>query len=253
VADHFLQYISLKFGTFWETLLLLTAGLSSIAFQIWQQRRIRTGQAVPPEKARQKFAQRLVADPEVPFLGVSAAVTFGLWHLGVAYSVRKGLQSVGINPWYLSNEVLWQLSAVWGLLIGTVFYVGFSLPALVSASSFRRRIARVELATYALIAYISMVILYSQTFYWKTPQILGGGKPQAISIWIDASGTNLDLMKLLPNAQCIRDLNQWMCSSAHLLDASGENLILLDDAAFDANSLLIAKAKVLAIGKSRAR
>ena len=202
-----------------------------------------------PDAQRQRFVKAKEDAFEMPFFAGFVAFGFGAWHMLIVHKLQQILQEFGIEIEFFTMNVLLLIGAFFGLIAGAGFFWSFSLPAFASKNPRMKRLAWTEIVTYTLIAYIALVIVYSASVYWRMPDSIGGGSPQPVLVWIDSSGSQLDLNRQLPQAKCTLQGQQWMCTSAYLLDASGETLILVDGRTPNAHSLVIPLSKVQALTK----
>jgi len=246
----FLRYLARNFSFVWALAAILFGVALYIGVGRWSSKKVKERSTQHrPNVSLQRSVNATRERFERPFLAWYGVLMFGGWHLLNAYSLQQVLQEFGIRLEFLTMNVLLLMSVLWGLGIGAGFFAGFSLPAFASKNPRKRRLAWAEIITYTLVAYTALVIVYSTSVYWRMPDYIGGGRPEPISIWLDASGTQFDLNRQLPQAKCTREVQQWMCTSAYLLDASGDRLILVDNQTPVSNSLVIPKAKVRALAK----
>jgi hypothetical protein len=248
------RYIGRNFGFIWALASLLCIAVAALIlpmiFVRWSfsrgMRRRKMSKQLSKERATQEDAFEL---PIVPFLAGYMALFVGAWHLLDAYTLQQVLHEFGISIEFLTIKVLLLIGAFFGLIAGGILFAAFSLPAFASKNPLTKRLAWAEIVTYTLVAYLALVIIYSTSVYWRMPDSIGGGRPQPVSIWIDSLGSQLDLNSQLPQAKCTLQGQQWMCTSAYLLDATGETLILVDSRTPNANSLVIPQREVQALTK----
>lgn len=98
----------------------------------------------------------------------------------------------------------------------------------------RPSVSGLDLAATALLGYVLAAVFYSSVAYPAVPQYLGGGRPDAIVLWIESSEFPPEFEERLPSAKCTKegDPNQGslrMCENIYLIDASSDNLIITDD------------------------
>jgi flagellar motor protein MotB len=178
----------------------------------------------------------------VPFTAFIMAVLTTVLHI---QSMREMVLNIRAD---LDDEVLlYAASIAWGMLNGLITYLVFSMPAFDVGTSIEKKLAWTELFTYGLLFYLLLVETYSNSIYHRLPLIYGGGKPQSVSIWIDTSSSQLNLSQKLPEANCVQEGKQSRCTSAYLVDASGDTWILADSEAPPSRGLAIEKDQIIAL------
>jgi hypothetical protein len=251
----FFRYVWRHFGSIWAIALAVLLVTLNVIMQTlwWRNQKVKKWQDAKLA-ALMKRNLETHDDPFArPFQGTFAALMFGGWHLFLGFTLQKVLQEFSIERGFFTTNLLLLTSALWGLVIGAIFYVGFSLRAFASKRNKIRRLAWLEIGAYTFLAYSALVVIYSTSVYWRMPPFLGGGQPPPVSVWFDGSGSQLDLNRQLPQAKCMRSEEGWMCSSAYLVDASGDSLILVDGESPTSNSLVVPKSKVLALASGTIR
>lgn len=252
LSNIFLRYVANEFGIIWMLAVILFLVITNAFFYLRYFKQMRLKKLNESEqKARKKPFEFLFDEDSIPFIGAFAGVMFGGWHFLAFYGTRQILSESEYATGFLTMNILIITSICFGLIVGAVFYVSFTMPAFASKRTVIRRLAWLEIITYTLVTYFALVTFYSTSIYSRLPNAIGGGSPQMVSIWIEHPGFPLDMNALLPQAKCAKENQYWVCDSAYLLDVNAEGFILMDSQAIGSNSAVIPKSKVLALTKNR--
>lgn len=178
-----------------------------------------------PTNQSQKDNQRKKEESEF-WLFAGLAAGFAAYLLVGLFAIRWYLQQLDISPGPLAETSQILLLVVLGTLGLFIFFLlVMSWKYMRSGNQGKRLLVTSLNISLVLGLSVSSVWWYSTTLYPRIPAALGGGKPEAVVVWMDAEDLPVELRAALQGVDCRTTGAIVRCSTLQLIHRSDEDVI----------------------------
>ncbi len=188
----------------------------------------RANESEPNEPTDQPQTKKLEKKALSKFAVFAASTAYrgGTLLIGL-FAVRWYLQQLDMSVGPLAERSGFLLFVLVGTLGSTALFAFTAIwKRLPSDDHFKRLVVTSLNVSVVALLFAFGVLWYSMTLYPRIPAALGGGKPEAVVVWMGTDDLPSEILAALKGANCTTTESTVRCSNLQLINRSDKDVIL---------------------------